>query len=87
MFLQANQVDITFFKFSFVQESPRWLLQKGKLDEARNAVLTMGKWDRTNTPEKEAEVDEIIENERKRIRQVPRFPLARKFCTFFRAFF
>uniref|UniRef100_A0A0N5AVA0 MFS domain-containing protein n=1 Tax=Syphacia muris TaxID=451379 RepID=A0A0N5AVA0_9BILA len=53
----------------FVKESPRWLLQKGKIDEARDAVLGIGSWDRSNTEQRRADLDEIIEKERNRLRQ------------------
>lgn len=53
----------------FVYESPRWLVQKGRIDEARDAILGMGNWDHSNTPEKKLELDAILDKERQRIRE------------------
>lgn len=50
----------------FIFESPRWLLNKGKFEEAREAMLGMGRWDHSNSPERTANLDRIISKEKER---------------------
>lgn len=52
---------IFFIMLFFVQKSPRWLVQKGKPEEARNALLSI---DPKNDPDRTiAEIQETIQNE------------------------
>uniref|UniRef100_A0A1I8AWD4 MFS domain-containing protein n=1 Tax=Steinernema glaseri TaxID=37863 RepID=A0A1I8AWD4_9BILA len=48
----------------FVFESPRWFIQKGRLDEALLAVQTIDKWNGTYTEERAKEMEVAVENER-----------------------
>uniref|UniRef100_F1KYH4 Organic cation transporter protein n=1 Tax=Ascaris suum TaxID=6253 RepID=F1KYH4_ASCSU len=50
----------------FIYESPRWLVNKGRIDEARKAMVGIGNWDRTNTPERLANLDRVLDKERQR---------------------
>lgn len=61
----------------FAYESPRWLIQKGKIDEARRALVGMGKWDGINTPERLQELDNLLDKERERVRQASDKPKQR----------
>ncbi|TKR86895.1 hypothetical protein L596_011395 [Steinernema carpocapsae] len=48
----------------FVYESPRWFIQKGRLEEARNVMLAIDKWNRTHTAERAKEMEIAVEYER-----------------------
>lgn len=58
------------FHFRFAYESPRWLIQKGKIDDARQALVGMGRWDKKNTPERLQELDILLDEERERLKEV-----------------
>uniref|UniRef100_A0AC35G6A0 Major facilitator superfamily (MFS) profile domain-containing protein n=1 Tax=Panagrolaimus sp. PS1159 TaxID=55785 RepID=A0AC35G6A0_9BILA len=47
----------------FCFESPRWLIEKGKLEEANRAIRKIEKWNGTMTEERSALLDELIERE------------------------
>ncbi|MFH4974015.1 hypothetical protein AB6A40_000724 [Gnathostoma spinigerum] len=51
----------------FIYESPRWLIQKGRFDEARKALVGMGKWDGTGSDERCQKIDEMLEQEKARL--------------------
>ncbi|VDK88699.1 unnamed protein product [Litomosoides sigmodontis] len=53
----------------FTYESPRWLIQKGKIDDARQALIGMGRCDNRNTPEHLQELDIFLDKERKRLEE------------------
>ncbi|EJW84145.1 hypothetical protein WUBG_04946 [Wuchereria bancrofti] len=53
----------------FAYESPRWLIQKGKIDDARQALVGMSRWDNKNTPERLQELDFLLDKERERLRE------------------
>ncbi|KAM3722353.1 Organic cation transporter protein [Dirofilaria immitis] len=53
----------------FAYESPRWLIQKGRIDDARQALVGMGRWDKKNTPERLQELDLLLDKERERLRE------------------
>ncbi|CAG9535997.1 unnamed protein product [Cercopithifilaria johnstoni] len=53
----------------FAYESPRWLIQKGKIDDARQALVGMGRWDNKNTPERLQELDLLLDKEREHLRE------------------
>ncbi|VDN17510.1 unnamed protein product [Gongylonema pulchrum] len=61
----------------FAYESPRWLIQKGKIDEARKALVGMSKWDKCDTPERLREIDALLDRERERVRQASDKPKKR----------
>ncbi|VDM47569.1 unnamed protein product [Toxocara canis] len=50
----------------FIYESPRWLVNKGRIDDARKAMIGIGNWDRSNTPERIANIDRLLDKERQR---------------------
>ncbi|EFO18407.2 hypothetical protein LOAG_10089 [Loa loa] len=53
----------------FAFESPRWLIQKGKIDDARQALVGMGRWNNKNTPERLQDLDLLLDKERERLRE------------------
>ncbi|VBB34386.1 unnamed protein product, partial [Acanthocheilonema viteae] len=53
----------------FAYESPRWLIQKEKIDDARLALVGMGRWDNKNTPERLQELDLFLDKERERMKE------------------
>ncbi|VIO95417.1 Uncharacterized protein BM_BM59 [Brugia malayi] len=53
----------------FAYESPRWLIQKGKIDDARQALVGMSRWDNKNTSERLQELDFLLDKERERLRE------------------
>lgn len=52
-----------FFNFRFAYESPRWLIQKAKLDSARQILMKIEKLNNTATPERLKNIDRLITQE------------------------
>lgn len=46
------------------------MVQKEKIDEAREALVTIAKWNGKNTAEHRKAIDDVLNQERERIRQV-----------------
>ncbi|VDN56617.1 unnamed protein product [Dracunculus medinensis] len=65
----------------FIQETPRWLVQKEKIDEAREALVTIAKWNGKNTAEHRKAIDDVLNQERERIRQAAGRP-KKKYYTY-----
>ncbi|EFO89121.1 hypothetical protein CRE_21668 [Caenorhabditis remanei] len=51
---------LSFFALMLLEESPRWLVQKGKMDEARRLLVKIRKIDRLYSEEFEKDLDEVL---------------------------
>ncbi|EGT50259.1 hypothetical protein CAEBREN_28887 [Caenorhabditis brenneri] len=54
---------LSFFALILLEESPRWLVQKGNFEEARRLLVKIRKTDRLYTPEFEKDLDEVLKIE------------------------
>uniref|UniRef100_A0A8R1XQF1 MFS domain-containing protein n=1 Tax=Onchocerca volvulus TaxID=6282 RepID=A0A8R1XQF1_ONCVO len=48
------------WKVLFLMDTPRWLIKKGKGEEASKAAIYIQKWDVKLTPEKEKQIDTVV---------------------------
>uniref|UniRef100_A0A8R1DX05 MFS domain-containing protein n=1 Tax=Caenorhabditis japonica TaxID=281687 RepID=A0A8R1DX05_CAEJA len=75
----------TFFACLLLEESPRWLIQKGKIDLARKALIKIRKTDRLYDESFEKELDEVlrIESEKhaRTSKKVKKYTFIHLFCT------
>ncbi|CAB3409431.1 unnamed protein product [Caenorhabditis bovis] len=76
---------LSFVTILFLQESPRWLVQKGKLDEARRVLVKIRKTDRLYTQDFEKEIDEILTIESQKFskssKKSKKYNFVHLFCT------
>lgn len=51
------------FNYSMCFESPRWLMEKGRLREAERVIRKIEQWNGTLTPERNRIITELIKKE------------------------
>ncbi|KAF1758887.1 hypothetical protein GCK72_015347 [Caenorhabditis remanei] len=76
---------LSFFALMLLEESPRWLVQKGKMDEARRLLVKIRKIDRLYSEEFEKDLDEVLrieaEKHAKSNKKQKKYTFIHLFCT------
>ncbi|UMM30519.1 hypothetical protein L5515_012367 [Caenorhabditis briggsae] len=76
---------LSFFSLMLLEESPRWLVQKGKIEEARRLLIKIRKTDRLYSEDFEKDLDEVlkIETEKQAIssKKAKKYTFIHLFCT------
>ncbi|CAI2350949.1 unnamed protein product [Caenorhabditis sp. 36 PRJEB53466] len=75
----------TFVAVLLLEESPRWLIQKGKLEQARKALIKIRKTDRLYDESFEKDLDEVLHIESEKLarssKKTKKYTFIHLFCT------
>ncbi|KAF1758892.1 hypothetical protein GCK72_015352 [Caenorhabditis remanei] len=80
-----SMVEAAWMRRRLLEESPRWLVQKGKMDEARRLLVKIRKIDRLYSEEFEKDLDEVLrieaEKHAKSNKKKKKYTFIHLFCT------
>uniref|UniRef100_A0A1I7T0J3 MFS domain-containing protein n=1 Tax=Caenorhabditis tropicalis TaxID=1561998 RepID=A0A1I7T0J3_9PELO len=76
---------LSFFALMLLEESPRWLVQKGNLEEARRLIIKIRKIDRLYLEEFEEQLDDVLKIEAEKLarssKKTKKYTFIHLFCT------